>query len=146
MSVSAVCVRGLPIVSDKTEDNGKSILWVVITSMILVAYVAWGCLASSYAGSEGDGSLTMIGRGRSRGILMLVSAIISFLITSVAELPNLFTVISWNFANRIWLPILFAVVEVGLLAGGFGLHQLEKKLSGSRRKKKRRRRKPDPYL
>ncbi len=140
--------RILLMVNEKKEDKGKSIRWVVIMSMIFVAYVAWGCPASSWAGSEGDGSFVVIGRGRSRGILMLVSAIVSFLVTSVAELPNLVTVISWNFTNRLWLPILFIVLEACILAGGFGLQQLENNLAkpAGRRKKKRRRKKPDHYL
>ncbi len=125
----------------------KSIRWIVIMCMIFMAYLAWGFLAGSYAGSE-DAVLVGVSRRarRASGILMLISAIYSFVTTSITQLPNFFSVITWHLQNRIWLPILFVLLECGIVAGGYGLQKLEQKLEGPResgprqsgRKKKRR--------
>jgi len=132
---------------DEEENEGKSIRWVVIVAMILVAYVAWGCLAAAYAGRDGNTGVMGMGGGRlrSRGIMMMISLALSFLVTSVTQIPNVFSVISWNFSNRLWLPVLFIVVEICIGVGGIGLQKLENNLAqptGRRKKKKRRKKRP----
>jgi hypothetical protein len=56
---------------------------------------------------------------------------------------ELFSVIMWHLQNRIWLPILFIVLECGIVAGGYGLEKLENNLAGPKilpsGKKKRKR-------
>ena len=79
----------------------------------------------------------MTGGRRTSGILMLVSAIYSFVATSITQVPSFFSVISWHLSHRIWLPLLFLFLEAGVLAGGYGLKKLEENLS---KPKKRRRR------
>lgn len=77
---------------------------------------------------------------------MLISAIYSFVATSITQLPNFFSVITWHLQNRIWLPILFVVLECGIVAGGYGLQKLEENLDGpkkpGRRKKRKKRKSP----
>ena len=116
-------------------SEGKSIRWIVIASMLFVAYLGWGFLAGSYSGSaNADG--VVIGRRGTAGLTLMASAIYSFIATSVMQLPAFFQVISWHFSHRIWLPILIVLVEIGIAAGGVGLKRLEENLS---RPPKRRR-------
>lgn len=121
----------------------KSIRWIVTMAMILMAYLAWGFLAGSYAGSAGGAVAPVVGR-RTSGFIMLILGVYSFIATSIQQLPNFFSVLLWHLQNRIWLPILFIVLECGIVAGGYGLQKLEENLngppkSGSRKKKKRQR-------
>lgn len=123
----------------------KSIRWIVTVSMIFMAYLAWGFLAGSYAGHSG-GAVTpvVVGRRTSR-IFMIIMGIYSFVATSLQQLPNIFSVISWHLQNRIWLPILFIVLECGIFAGGYGLHKLEQNLNGPKKsggRKKKKKKKP----
>ncbi len=129
------------------DHQGKSIQWIVVVAMIFVAYLGWGFMAGSYA-DIGREALSMAGRprsvrtGRGFGIALLVSAVVTFVGHSISEIPNFFSVISYHLSNRIWLPIIFLVLEALILAGGWGLMVLEKKLDGhgKRPRKKRKRR------
>jgi hypothetical protein len=120
----------------------KSIRWTVTMCMILVAYLAWGFLAGSYAGNSGGAVAPVVGR-RTSGIIMLIMGMHSFIATSIVQLPNFVSVIMWHLQNRIWLTILFVVLECGIVAGGYGLEKLENNLAGPKilpsGKKKRKR-------
>jgi uncharacterized membrane protein YhdT len=120
----------------------KSIRWNVTMCMILVAYLASGFLAGSYAGNSGGAVAPVVGR-RTSGIIMLIMGMYSFIATSIVQLPNFVSVIMWHLQNRIWLPILFVVLECGIVAGGYGLEKLENNLAGPKilpsGKKKRKR-------
>ena len=125
-------------------EEGKSIRWIVIVSMIFVAYLGWGFMAGSYA-EIGATALPEVGnlrirRGRGMGIALLISAVVSFVVTSITELPNFFSVISFHMSNRIWLPILFIVLEGLVLAGGYGLQKLEENLEKPRHRRKKKKR------
>ena len=67
----------------------KSIRWNVTMCMILVAYLAWGFLAGSYAGNSGGAVAPVVGR-RTSGIIMLIMGMYSFIATSIVQLPNFF--------------------------------------------------------
>ncbi|MCA9057444.1 MAG: hypothetical protein KDA85_03060 [Planctomycetaceae bacterium] len=123
------------IVEEEMAEQGKSIRWIVIWSSVLLVYLAWGFMAGSFAGSTHGVIVT--GRRRPNAIGMLLSALYTFVITSILELPNFLTVIGWTFQNRIWIPILFLMLEIGLLAGGYGLQKLEQNLSAPRSKRRR---------
>jgi len=115
-------------------SEGKSIRWIVIASMLFVAYIGWGLLAGSYAGdAHADG--VVAGRREVAGLTLLASAIYSFIATSLMELPNFFRVISWHFSNRLWLLVLIVLAEVGVAGGGYGLKKLEENLSQPRRRR-----------
>lgn len=64
--------------------------------------------------------------------MLMIASVVSFLVNSVIQLPSIFSVITWNFSNQIWLPILIVVLELMLVAGGFGLQKLEQNLSQGR--------------
>ena len=122
------------------HDEGRSITWVVKISVILVAYLGWGFMAGSYAGTLGGGAVIIrpdnVGSLRYRALDVLGSAVLSFVITSIMQLPSFFSVIGWHFSNRIWLPILFVTLEVAVIAGGFGLKRLEQSLDGEKKKRR----------
>jgi hypothetical protein len=79
----------------------------------------------------------MTAGGRTNGRLLLISAVFSFIVTSITQIPKFFTIISWHISNRIWLPILFIVLEAAVLAGGYGLKKLEENLSKPPGRRKR---------
>ena len=119
-----------------TSDH-KSIRWTVTVAMIFVGYLAWGFMAGSYAANSHAGGIIVNSPLLFADDIMMISAIDSFVATSILEIPNLPVVISWNFANRVWLPILFFLLEVGILIGGLGLQRLEQKHSNSRGRRNR---------
>lgn len=119
-----------------TSEN-KSIRWTVTVAMIFAAYIGWGMMAGSYAANSHVAGVVVGRRGPIAAVTMLISAIYSFVATSVAEIPNCFTVLSWHLSNRIWLPIVFLLVEVGIVFGGIGLSRLEENLSKSRKRRKK---------
>jgi uncharacterized membrane protein YhdT len=126
-----------------SEQDGKSLRWIVTASLVLIVVIGWGSLASSYAGAV-EGTLPTVGSSgrmtvRGRGVAMLISATITFLWNAVAQLPNFFSVISWHCSNRVWLPILFIVLGLAVVAGAWGLKKLEDNLSkpGYRPKKRK---------
>ncbi len=119
------------------SSEGKSIRWIVIASVILVAYLGWGFMAGSYAENSHVGGVIVVStRGSLSGGSMMLSAVFSFVATSVMELPNFFRVISWHFSNRIWLPIVFIILEVLVVAGGYGLKKLEEQLESPRNRRR----------
>jgi hypothetical protein len=121
-----------PILRSQTPQNisteGRSVRWVVFTSMIFVAYLAWGFMAGSYAANTHSAGI-IVGGGELGILTMLISAIYSFVATSIMETTNFFSIISWHFSNRIWLPILFILLEAGIALSGFALQKLEVNLS-----------------
>lgn len=111
------------------SKDGKSITWIVTASVILVAYLGWGFMAGSYAGSSG-GAVNF-------GPSLRMSAVYSFVITSITQLPSFFSVIGWHLSHRIWIPILFVILEVAVIAGGVGLNRVEQSLEGKKKRPQR---------
>ena len=107
--------------------------------MLLIKWFRMGRLAGSYSGANDP--KTIVGRmndssdddfrirRRPSVIGVAIAAAYLFVTTSLEQLPNFPTVISWHFSNRLWLPMLIVVLEVLALAGGFGLKSLEKHLA-----------------
>lgn len=115
------------------EESGKSLNWIIAVLMIAIATFGWGFLAGSYTGSQSSGLSGMTAEERQnmdvRGLgEARREAKGAFVANAIAQLPNLPSVISWHFSNRIWLPILILLLEVGALVGGFGMKRLEKQL------------------
>ena len=127
VGVNCRVFEGTHLVSD--SKDGKSITWIVTASVILVAYLGWGFMAGSYAGSSG-GAIHF-------GPSSRISAVYSFVITSITQLPSFFSVIGWHLSNRIWLPLLFVILEVAVIAGGVGLNRLEQSLEGNKKRPRR---------
>ncbi len=117
------------------ERDGKSIRWIVIWTMLFMAFLAWGFMAGSCAGNTH--AVHIASRRGSAIWTFFIFGVYSFLATSIYELPNFFSVISWHFSNRIWLPLLFIVLEVAIALSGVGLQKLEDNLSTSDRHRRR---------
>jgi uncharacterized membrane protein len=107
-------------------DDERSIAWIVVSVAILVAVFGWGFLAGSYAGAHAkpmsemsDAELEALDL---RGVSTASRAApVVFLENAIEQLPNFVTVVSWHFANRIWLPILIGLAMAGVVGGGFAL-------------------------
>ncbi len=114
-------------------ESEKSLNWVIGAVMVLIAAFGWGFLAGSYSGAQRTGisemsagelqSLDTRGLGEARR-----EAKGAFIANAIDQLPNMPAVISWHFSNRIWLPILILMLEVGVVLGGIGAKRLEKQL------------------
>lgn len=94
-------------------EEGKSVGWVVGMLALLVAYFGWAFLAADYF--QHDPSQT--------------ARETNFWINSVAQLPNLGSVLSYGFRERLWLIGLVVGLKVFVLVLGVVLKKLEKELS-----------------
>ena len=123
--------------------NGeKSLIWIVAAAGLFVAVLGWGFLAGSYAGAHSTALSEMSEEevealeqdhnpGSRRG------AVSAFVGNSIEQLPNLPSVVSWHFSNRIWLPILIALAMLGVVGGGFALKKVEQSLQSPASKRRR---------
>ena len=115
----------------------KSITWIVIAAAIFVLVLGWGFLAGSYTGAHApaidemsDDELQDLKSRHRRQAGR--SAIVTFVATSIEQLPNMPSVISWHFSNRIWLPVLIALALGSVVGGGFVLKKVEQNLNQPR--------------
>ena len=116
---------------DSTE---KSITWIVVAAALLVVFMGWGFLAGSYVGAHAPSIVDMDEselhdlkvRHRHQASR---SSIITFVMTSIEQLPNLPAVISWHLSNRLWLPILIVLALAGVIGGGFVLKKVDQNLN-----------------
>ena len=122
-------------------EGEKSIAWIVVSAAMLVAVFGWGFLAGSYAGAHAkpmsemsDDELEALELRRLPTARRTGPAV--FLENAIEQLPNFVTVVSWHFANRIWLPILIGLAMAGVVGGGFALKKVEQNLSQPRRKRR----------
>ncbi len=122
------------------SEQEKSVTWVIIMVMLLIAAFGWAFMAAGYAHSEEGwrGGIVEAGepvRIRS-GSMRALGALADFVSNAFFQIPNLGSVIAFNFKNLIWLPILIIVLELSAVFGGYKMKQLEKELqSGPRRRR-----------
>jgi hypothetical protein len=111
--------------------------------MIGIAAFGWGFLAGSYAGAHSP-ELSQMSIDKPERVSrrspqrLRTEATLDFLGHAIEQLPNLPVVISWHFKNRIWLPILIIVLEVGALLGAYGMKKVEKELEAPNRRRRER--------
>ena len=97
------------------RESEQSILWVVVMLMLVIAAFGWAFAAAGYAhAAEGWGS----GVGR--------RAMGAFIGNAFRQLPNFFAVLGFLFSKRLWLAIIFIVLEVLAVCFGFWMKKLEK--------------------
>lgn len=119
----------------------KSVTWILVASVVFVVVVGWGFLAGSYAGANAtpmsemsEEELQDLDGGGLRHSKR--SAVAAFVTNSIEQLPNLPTVVSWHFANRLWLPILIMIALVGVVVGWVVLKRVEQNLNQPRHRRK----------
>jgi hypothetical protein len=96
------------------DESEHSILTVVVLLMLVIAAFAWAFAAAGYAHAVEDWG-SGVGR-RSFG---------RFVGNAFNQLPNMPQVIAFTFSKRLWLAIVFLVLEVLALLAGLGMKKLE---------------------
>lgn len=123
-----------------SQDEGTSTTTVIGMLMLAIAAFGWAFAAAAYAHEtegwrQGSTSLTEPDqdgvqyderfeqggglRRQSRASWM------DFIWNAVRQVPNVISVISFNFQHRLWLVILFAVLEVGALGLGYVMSKID---------------------
>lgn len=123
------------------SESGKSLNWVIAALAIAVAAFGWGFLAGSYAGAHAKPMSEMneqeLKEFSEGGILRTRKEnFATFIQIGCEQLPNLPAVIAWHFSNRIWLPILVVLLEVGVFAAGYGMKRVEQQLEQPRHRRR----------
>jgi len=109
------------------EDEEEWPVWyVTLFLMLFVAWLAWAFAAAGYA-TEQEG-LSPFGR---RLLKLLVW-------NALAKLPDLPAVLSYTFREKLWLPIVFAVVEVLIVLLGVVLKVVERQMDSPKKRRRRR--------
>lgn len=123
----------------KDDDEGLSTKQVVILLMIGIGLFGWACAAAAYAHAregwrsneverfadehgddlESKSRLTSRRAAKSAMIKTAIRALMDFIGNALKQIPNCFAVIAFTFSERLWLVILFAVLETGALGLGF---------------------------
>ncbi len=115
-------------------EKEQSVMWVVAMVMLVIAAFGWAFMAAGYAhaaegwrseGVAGGDAPPQIARAGRR-------AWVDFVFNAVKQIPNFFAVCGYSFSNQIWLPILFAVLEVLAVGGGYAMIHVEKALNSPR--------------
>jgi len=109
---------------EQEEGQQKPVLWVVLALMATIAFLGWAFAAAAYATEHED--LWAAGRASRR----------AFLSNAIHQLPNASAVISYTLKERLWLPIVVAVLEVLAIAFGFVLKAVEREMPSQRRRKR----------
>ena len=117
------------------KSGQKSIVWVAGALAVVVAVFGWCLMAGIYA-SDVEGYRVESGRRYSRPRVNVLGGIAAFFWNGVREIPNAPAVLSYNFTQRLWLPITILVVEGGVVAAGVGMKKLEDSLEGPRRRRR----------
>lgn len=93
-------------------EQNKSVGWVAGMLALAVAYFGWGFLAGDYfQNTPNEGPRET-----------------NFWVNSIAQLPNLPSVVSYAVQNRLWIVGLVVVAEVGVLILWIVMRKLEREL------------------
>ncbi|WP_339731769.1 hypothetical protein [uncultured Gimesia sp.] len=123
----------------KQPDDEPSTHKVIGMLMVAIALFGWACAAAAYAHAEEgwraneaerfaeensteDLDETRFSRRRRMGGAMIKTALESlgdFIGNAFRQIPNVFSVIAFNFQHRLWLIILFACLEGGAVGLGY---------------------------
>ena len=128
----------------KDHDEGWSTKQVITLVMIGIAMFGWACAAAAYAHAkegwrsneverfaeehgdelESDFRSTRRAAARSAMIKTAARALMDFIGNAFKQLPNCLAVIAFTFSERLWLIILFAVLEAGAVGLGFVMEKV----------------------
>jgi hypothetical protein len=115
------------------QETEKQIPIIAVTAgvMLVVALFGWGFAAAGYAhhaeGWREEAPDLESSGGTFRG--KRKAAFADFVMNGVSQLPNFPAVVSYTFAEKMWLAVVIGVLEILALAGGFGLKLVESNLS-----------------
>lgn len=112
----------------------KSVGWVMVSAMVLIALFGWGFLAGSYTGATSrrisQMSVEELSHVEARGLVQARrDGKLYFVANAIKQLPNFATVMSWHFSNCFWLPITILLLEMLALGGGYAMKRVEQELS-----------------
>jgi hypothetical protein len=94
------------------EEQNRSVGWVAGMLALVVAYFGWGFLAADYFQNDPTTELRET----------------NFWVNSLAQLPNLPSVMSYAFQNRFWVIVLVLVAETGVLILWVVMTKMEREL------------------
>ncbi|WP_298862466.1 hypothetical protein [uncultured Gimesia sp.] len=123
----------------KKKDEELSTHKVIAMLMVAIGLFGWACFAAAYAHAEegwrsneaekfaeensdiesDDSRFGRRSRARSAMIITVFVAMKDFVLNAFRQIPNVFSVIAFNFQHRLWLVILFAVLEGGAVFLGY---------------------------
>ncbi|WP_417389311.1 hypothetical protein [Gimesia sp.] len=128
----------------KSQDDEPSTHKLIALVMLGIALFGWACAAAAYAhakegwrsneterfAAENEGELESDFRStrrRAAGAAMFKTAfnsLMDFIGNAFRQIPNVFAVIAFTFSERLWLVILFAVLEGGALGLGYVMEKV----------------------
>ena len=97
------------------DEQNKSVGWVVGMLALAVLYFGWAFLASDYY-------VNTPGAGPGKANIW---------VNSITQLPNLPSVVGYAIRNRLWMVVLIAAGELGVLILWGILRKLERELWSS---------------
>ena len=123
----------------KSQDDEPSTHKLIALVMLGIALFGWACAAAAYAHAkegwrsneterfaaenggelESDLHLTRRRAARSAMIKTAFVALMDFIGNTFRQIPNFFAVVAFTFSERLWLEILFAVLEGGAVGLGY---------------------------
>lgn len=93
-------------------DENRSVGWVAGMLALAIAYFGWAFLAADYFQNDPEG-----GPGQA-----------NFWANSVAQLPNLPSVLGYAFRDRLWVIGLIVGLEIGVIVLWLVMKKLEREL------------------
>lgn len=100
------------------QEQNKSVGWVAGMMALAALYFGWGFLAADYFQNDPAG-----GGGET-----------NFFVNTITQLPNLPSVLSHSFRNRLWVIGLIVVVEIGVFILWRVMKKVEQDLSPPKRR------------
>ena len=119
------------------EESSLPLKWVILGITALVLAFGWAFMAAGYAhdvedwrsgGVEGASELQTMREAKR-------SAFRDFVGNAFSQMANPIAVFSWNFSNRLWLPICIFVAVIGLIIGGKKMKALEEEMNAPRHRR-----------
>jgi hypothetical protein len=138
--------RGTEAVSPSAGGPWWSMNKTCLAMAIACAGVAWGLAAAEFqSANDRAGEPTAPGArplrvptgGFSQGLFE--QSIGNLLLVSVTEIPHAPRVVTHAFQAAIWIPCLFVILELGVLAAWYVLSRVERQLASTSRTVRRRR-------
>lgn len=128
----------------KDHDEGLSTKQVVTLLMIGIGLFGWACAAAAYAHAnegwraneaerfaaenggdlESDSRLTRRSAAKSAMVKTALHALLDFIGNAFRQIPNCFAVIGFTFSERLWLIILFAILEGAAVGLGYVMEKV----------------------